>query len=466
MFETQPPPLYSGMTVFEGPPPPIYPFVESGVIYPRRVDRAYARPCATNAQGLFPPSACLFIGNLSTQVSRHQLARDLEARFAVFGNCHVKIKYDKKNQLPTAFLQFERMQDAEAALQYDNAPVLHGRVLRIERAKSRRTASLGRRNSFPMTEADVYEALYDRGPLEAFCIQPVLFHGYYPTQVATVTFAYIDDCIDAIKVLEHSFKYFMQLLPIDGSPLLAWAPPTLFLPPCPPFPHPPLPHPMLPHAFHAGSNATHEYKSESGSRNTVTPSPAKDEAVAHAEMENVLAVQSGAETTNTDTESQSTVKNGRGAVQQSERTTGEEGPALHEEKPATAHEDPEQDSGPSSIASPQSRSRSGSRTTETTLVDGDGASNKTSPSPVRNAEYTGQDNTQSTLSEEFKQSLHIGSTIIPKIRPWVYQEMLERNIELSAKDVEEVIRDLEEEQRVKEFQRAEKKIAKPKKKKT
>lgn len=55
-----------------------------------------------------------------------------------------------------------------------------------------------------MTEADVYEALYDRGPLEAFCIQPVLFHGYYPTQVATVTFAYIDDCIDAIKVSPQS----------------------------------------------------------------------------------------------------------------------------------------------------------------------------------------------------------------------------------------------------------------------
>lgn len=81
----------------------------------------------------------------------------------MFGNCHVKIKYDKKNQLPTAFLQFEvwvtislqspclkipsltwaffpaqkRTQDAEAALQYNNAPVLHGRVLRIERAKAR-----------------------------------------------------------------------------------------------------------------------------------------------------------------------------------------------------------------------------------------------------------------------------------------------------------------------------------------
>lgn len=62
MFETQPAPLYSGMTVFEGPPPPIYPPAESCIIYPRRVDRAHARPCATNAQGLFPPSACLFIG--------------------------------------------------------------------------------------------------------------------------------------------------------------------------------------------------------------------------------------------------------------------------------------------------------------------------------------------------------------------------------------------------------------------
>ncbi|KAJ9252382.1 hypothetical protein DTO207G8_1903 [Paecilomyces variotii] len=314
-----------------------------------------------------------------------------------------------------------------------------------------------------MTEADVYEALYDRGPLEAFCIQPVLFHGYYPTQVATVTFAYIDDCIDAIKVLEHSFKYFMQLLPIDGSPLLAWAPPTLFLPPCPRLLHPPLAHLMLPHASQVSSNATHESGPRSRSKYTVAPSSAKDGVVAHAETESASAVQCGTETTNTDTESQSTIKNGEEATQEAGQAAKKAGPAVQNRKTTTTHEDGEQDSHSSSIATPESRSRSGSRTTETTLVDGYGGSNKTSPSPARDTEgNTGQGNEQSIL-HEFKQSLNIGSTIIPKIRPWVYQEMLERNIDLSVEDVEEVIRDLEEEQRAKEHQRDEKKAAKSKK---
>ncbi|KAL1851815.1 hypothetical protein Plec18167_009042 [Paecilomyces lecythidis] len=222
---------------------------------------------------------------------------------------------------------------------------------------------------------------------------------------------------------------------------------------------------MPPYASQISSNATHECEPGSRSMNTVTPAPAKDGPVAHAEMENVQVIQSAAETINTDTESQSTVKNCREAAQQPERTTGKES-VLHKDELVTEDEDAEQDSNHSSIASPQSRSRSGSRTTETTLVDGDGASNEKSPSPVHNAGYIGQDNAQSTLSEEFKHSLNLGSTILPKIRPWVYQEMLERNIELSAKDVEEVIRDLEEEQRAKELQRAEKKTAKSTKKKT
>lgn len=102
------------------------------------------------------------------------------------------------------------------------------------------TALLGLRSGGPISPADVLEALENRGPLEAFCIKP-LFGRYSWTLVCTVTFAYVDDCKDAIRVRHIGYgfrrrsdtadvqqhfvndtKYYMMLLPVDGSPLLPW----------------------------------------------------------------------------------------------------------------------------------------------------------------------------------------------------------------------------------------------------
>jgi hypothetical protein len=40
----------------------IVPKVDIDDDYPQRADRLYDAPCAQNAQGLFSPEACLFIG--------------------------------------------------------------------------------------------------------------------------------------------------------------------------------------------------------------------------------------------------------------------------------------------------------------------------------------------------------------------------------------------------------------------
>ncbi|KAJ6032297.1 hypothetical protein N7540_003029 [Penicillium herquei] len=105
--------------------------------YPRRRDRLHEEPSAKNAQGLFPPDACIFVGNLSTKVCTDDLAEDLKKVFTEFGPCHVKIKQDKKKGLPGAFVQFEKVEDASAALVNTDRVMLHDRWLRIERAKGR-----------------------------------------------------------------------------------------------------------------------------------------------------------------------------------------------------------------------------------------------------------------------------------------------------------------------------------------
>ncbi|KAJ5884974.1 hypothetical protein N7495_009484 [Penicillium taxi] len=190
--------------------------------YPRREDRLLEVPSAKNAQGLFSPDACIFAGNLSTKISIDKLAEDLKSTFEKFGACHVKIKQDKKKGLPGAFVQFESAEDAKSAL--ESGPTsLHGRCLRIERARGRilGTACLGLRSYGNITIQEVQFALKERGPVEVYCIQPYLTTFNTLTSICKVTFAYVDDCRDAIKFFQKDTKFFMSLLDMDGSPLTA-----------------------------------------------------------------------------------------------------------------------------------------------------------------------------------------------------------------------------------------------------
>lgn len=47
------------------------------------------------------------MASLSTQVPIGELVGDLRAEFSAFGQCYVKIKQNKKKNLPGAFVQFE-----------------------------------------------------------------------------------------------------------------------------------------------------------------------------------------------------------------------------------------------------------------------------------------------------------------------------------------------------------------------
>ncbi|RLM01753.1 hypothetical protein CFD26_106039 [Aspergillus turcosus] len=189
---------------------------------PPRLDRQYTPITAENAQGLFPPDACIFVGNLKITVEDKDLVRDVQQRFSTFGPCHVKVKRDKR-KIPTAFVQFEKVEDAAAALAENELIKLHDRWLRIEKIKGKRTARLGYRSGRPVTEYDYKIALTGRGHLESCFLEELMFLdlGFFTT-VFTVTFAYIDDFKDAVKAFERHPMYYLQPLDIEGSPTLSW----------------------------------------------------------------------------------------------------------------------------------------------------------------------------------------------------------------------------------------------------
>ncbi|KAJ5624608.1 hypothetical protein N7510_000917 [Penicillium lagena] len=142
-------------------------FPSSEPWYSRRGDRVNEEPSAKNAQGLFPPDACIFVGNLSTKLSAEEQSDYLSRAFMKIGPCYVKIKQDRKKGLPGAFVQFEYVEHATTALQWDELLKLDGRWLRIERAKGRRTACLGFRSGESISNAEVDHALNGRGPVES-----------------------------------------------------------------------------------------------------------------------------------------------------------------------------------------------------------------------------------------------------------------------------------------------------------
>ncbi|KAF7173219.1 hypothetical protein CNMCM6106_007334 [Aspergillus hiratsukae] len=189
---------------------------------PPRLDRQYTPITAENAQGLFPPDACIFVGNLKITVEDKDLVRDIQQRFSTFGPCHVKVKRDKR-KIPTAFVQFEKVEDAAAALAENELIKLHDRWLRIEKIKGKRTARIGHRYGHPVTQYDYDIALTGRGHFESCFLEevPFLDLGFFTTAFI-VTFAYIDDFRDTIKAFERHPIYYLQPLDIEGSPTFSW----------------------------------------------------------------------------------------------------------------------------------------------------------------------------------------------------------------------------------------------------
>ncbi|KAF4262630.1 hypothetical protein KXX13_001403 [Aspergillus fumigatus] len=189
---------------------------------PPRLDRQYTTITAENAQGLFSPDACIFVGNLKITLEDKDLVRDVQQTFSAFGPCHVKIKRDKR-KIPTAFVQFEKVEHAVAALAENDLIKLHDRWLRIEKIKGKRTARLGHRSGLPVSPHDFETALTGRGHFESCFLEEVYFLDLgFLTTVFTVTFAYVDDYRDAIKAFERHPMYYLQPLDIEGNPTFSW----------------------------------------------------------------------------------------------------------------------------------------------------------------------------------------------------------------------------------------------------
>ncbi|CEJ91378.1 hypothetical protein VHEMI07096 [[Torrubiella] hemipterigena] len=106
-----------------------------------QVDISNAREIANDrsnvvdAQGIYPPTACIFAGNLSQQASDETLQSEVEKVFSKFGEVFVKIRRDNRN-MPFAFCQFTNEYDAQEAERLGKGVVILGRPCRTEMVRA------------------------------------------------------------------------------------------------------------------------------------------------------------------------------------------------------------------------------------------------------------------------------------------------------------------------------------------
>ncbi|KAJ9490135.1 hypothetical protein VN97_g3126 [Penicillium thymicola] len=187
-------------------------------VYVPRADRLNQTPSKGNAQGLFLPDCCVFVGNLSIKVSPEKLEEDLTDMISAFGRCHVKIKLSQGlKKLPVGFVQFEDTKAANAALKQNGNLMLHNRVLRLESSKARRTANFGYLSDAPIEKSEVLAALKGRGSLEGVSIEHFVNQDGVKSTFGVVTFAYPDDYADALQHFQNNPDYYMTRSSMDPN---------------------------------------------------------------------------------------------------------------------------------------------------------------------------------------------------------------------------------------------------------
>ncbi|KAI2619714.1 hypothetical protein GGR54DRAFT_640039 [Hypoxylon sp. NC1633] len=97
-----------------------------------------ARVGGVDAQAFYPATACVFVANLPEFVADSRLELELTKAFSKFGIVFVKIRRDQRN-MPFAFCQFTKDQDAQEAVTAGKGTVIEGRSCRTEMVKANRS---------------------------------------------------------------------------------------------------------------------------------------------------------------------------------------------------------------------------------------------------------------------------------------------------------------------------------------
>ncbi|KAK3298206.1 uncharacterized protein B0H64DRAFT_438695 [Chaetomium fimeti] len=121
-----------------------------------------------DAQGIYPPSACVFVANLPESKNDHALEAAVTREFSQFGTVFVKIRREVKGGvtgMPYAFAQYTNDEDAKVAIDEGRGIMILGRPCRTEMVKANRTFVIYSRNGDEVTTDTAREIVEPYGEL-------------------------------------------------------------------------------------------------------------------------------------------------------------------------------------------------------------------------------------------------------------------------------------------------------------
>ncbi|UKZ60629.1 uncharacterized protein TrAtP1_001900 [Trichoderma atroviride] len=121
-------------------------------------------PLQTDAQNIYPSSACVFVANLSQNFDDGKLEVEVTKYFSQFGTVFVKIRRDGR-QMPFAFCQFTSDTDAEKAEKYGSGAMILGRPCRVEKATAHSCFVVYKLSGEEISRQEAYDLLSTLGTI-------------------------------------------------------------------------------------------------------------------------------------------------------------------------------------------------------------------------------------------------------------------------------------------------------------
>lgn len=132
---------------------------------PIRADRVGKEITNENAQGYYPASSCLYVGNLPTGMRDEEIRSLVHGAYSASHECYVTVSRDKRG-LAGAFVQFTKKSDAQDALDHTATITIGGRQIRAERTKANFCLMATMIEGTALTDKEIIESLQELGPLE------------------------------------------------------------------------------------------------------------------------------------------------------------------------------------------------------------------------------------------------------------------------------------------------------------
>ncbi|KAM3545485.1 hypothetical protein ARSEF1564_001647 [Beauveria bassiana] len=171
---------------------------------------------SVDAQGIYPPTACIFAANLAQLYDDKTLEYEVTRAFSKYGPVFVKIRRDQR-QMPFAFCQFTCDEHARKAKECGRDTYILGRQCRTEMAKAHTTFIVYKHNGDFITSDEAADLLSSLGEIaEADELDAEMQHSMRLPPTVVVRYKMYDPRRDVPLAFRGHRKY--KVIPYDPKP--------------------------------------------------------------------------------------------------------------------------------------------------------------------------------------------------------------------------------------------------------